>query len=183
MPVTYVTSTRTDAEVAAVSQLCAKYNIGVIECTHWEHGGAGAEALAHKVVDMIDNAGPSRFRLTYPDDMTLWDKVRTVAQNVYGAQGIIADKSVRTAFDEASANGFGHYPVCIAKTQYSFSSDPNLKGEGISHVLPIRQLRISGGSEFAVAICGDIMTMPGLPRVPAAEAINLDDDGNVVGLF
>jgi formate--tetrahydrofolate ligase len=173
----------TDAEVAAVNQLCAKYNIGVIECTHWEHGGAGAEALAHKVVDLIENAGPSKFRLTYPDDMGLWDKVRTVAQNIYGAQGIIADKSVRKAFEEAEADGFGRYPVCIAKTQYSFSSDPNLKGAGISHVLPIRQLRISGGPEFVVALCGDIMTMPGLPRVPAAEAIDLDDDGNVVGLF
>jgi len=175
--------TDTDAEVAAVKQLCAEYDIEVIECTHWEHGGGGAEKLAHKVVDMLETAGPSKFRLTYPDDMGLWDKVRTVAQNIYGAQGIIADKAVRNTFKDAEANGFGHYPVCIAKTQYSFSSDPNLKGAGISHVLPIRELRISGGSEFAVAICGDIMTMPGLPRVPAAEAIDLDKDGNIIGLF
>lgn len=175
--------TDTEAEVNAVKQLCAKYNVGVIGCSHWEHGGAGAEDLAHKVVEMIDKAGPSKFRLTYPDDMSLWDKARTVAQNVYGAQGIIADKSVRTQFDDAEKNGFGKYPVCIAKTQYSFSSDPHLKDPKASHVLPIRQLRISGGSEFAVAICGDIMTMPGLPRVPAAEAIDLDEDGNVVGLF
>ena len=173
----------TNAEVAAVNQLCAENNAEVVECTHWEHGGAGAEALAHKVVDLIDNAGPSKFRLTYPDKMGLWNKVRTVAQNVYGAQGIMGDKSVRKAFEAAEANGFGKYPVCIAKTQYSFSSDPNLKGTGTSHVLPIRQLRISGGAEFVVALCGDIMTMPGLPRVPAAEAIDLDENSNIVGLF
>ena len=173
----------TNAEVAAVNQLCAENNAEIVECTHWEHGGAGAETLAHKVVDLIDNAGPSKFRLTYPDKMGLWNKVRTVAQNVYGAEGIMADKSVRKAFEAAEANGFGKYPVCIAKTQYSFSSDPNLKGTGTAHVLPIRQLRISGGAEFVVALCGDIMTMPGLPRVPAAEAIDLDENSNIVGLF
>ena len=173
----------TDAEIAAVKQLCAEYNIDVITCTHWETGSAGTEKLAHKVVDMIDKAGTPKLKFTYSDDLNLWDKVRAVAQNIYGAQGIIADKAVRNTFTAAEANGFGSYPVCIAKTQYSFSSDPHLKGEGISHVLPIRELRVSGGSEFVVAICGDIMTMPGLPRVPAAEDIDIDDENNIIGLF
>jgi formate--tetrahydrofolate ligase len=174
----------TQAEVDMVKQICAEHSVDVIDCTHWEHGGAGTEDLANYIIDLLDkNDGKSEFRFTYDDDMKLWDKARAVAQNIYGAQGIIADKKVRNAFEDAENNGFGRYPICIAKTQYSFSSDPLMKDPNAHHVLPIRELRISGGSEFAVAICGDIMTMPGLPRVPAANSIDLDDDGNVVGLF
>jgi formate--tetrahydrofolate ligase len=115
--------------------------------------------------------------------MPLWDKVRTVAQEIYGADDIIADKKVRTQFKDLQDGGFGHFPVCIAKTQYSFSTDPNLKGAPSGHVVPVREVRISAGAEFLVVVCGDIMTMPGLPRKPAANSINVDDSGNIVGLF
>ena len=176
--------TDTDAEVEIVKQICAEKEIVVIDCTHWEHGGAGAEDLAHHVVQMLDDDdGQSRLQMTYADDLTLWDKTRAVAQHIYHAEGIIADKKVRNDFKLAEANGFGGYPVCIAKTQYSFSSDPNLKGAPSNHVLPIREIRVSGGSEFVVVICGDVMTMPGLPRHPAANDIDLNEAGEVVGLF
>ena len=119
----------------------------------------------------------------YPDEMPLWDKVRTIAQSLYGAQGIIADKKIRDQFAELQKAGFGHYPVCMAKTQYSFSTDPNLKGAPSNHVVPIRELRLSAGAEFLVVICGEIMTMPGLPKVPAANSIFLNQKGEVEGLF
>ncbi|MDY0882976.1 formate--tetrahydrofolate ligase [Dongia soli] len=171
----------TDAELAAVRQLCAELGSEAIECNHWAHGSAGIEELANTVVKLADKG--SDFKPLYPDDMPLWDKVRTIAQNLYGAQGIIADKAVRDRFAEFEKAGFGHYPVCMAKTQYSFSTDPNLKGAPANHVVPVREIRLSAGAEFVVVICGEIMTMPGLPRVPSANHIRLNDKLEVEGLF
>src|SRR5260221_7227502 len=171
----------TDAELDAVRQLCAELGSEAIECNHWGQGSAGIEQLAHAVVKLTDQ--PSSFKPLYPDEMPLWDKVRTIAQNLYGAQGIIADKAIRDRFAEFEKAGFGHYPVCMAKTQYSFSTDPNLKGAPSNHVVPIRELKLSAGAEFLVVICGEIMTMPGLPKVPAANSIFLNQKGEVEGLF
>ncbi len=174
-------SADTDAELAAVKQLCAELETEAFECNHWSSGGAGIEDLAKAVVKLCEK--PNNFAPLYPDTMPLWDKVRTIAQNLYGAQGIIADKAVRDRFAEFEKAGFGHYPVCIAKTQYSFSTDPNLKGAPSNHVVPIRELRLSAGAEFIVVVCGEIMTMPGLPRVPSANHIKLNEKGEIEGLF
>jgi formate--tetrahydrofolate ligase len=171
----------TDGELDAVKQACAELSAEAIECTHWANGSAGTEELAKAVVKLAEKG--SQFRYLYPDDMPLWEKVRTIAQRLYGAQGIIADKKIRDQFAELQKAGFGHYPICIAKTQYSFSTDPNLKGAPSNHVVPVREVRLSAGAEFLVVICGEIMTMPGLPKVPAANHIGLDADLNVVGLF
>jgi formate--tetrahydrofolate ligase len=171
----------TDAELAAIRQLCAELGTEAFECNHWAEGGAGTEKLAHAVVALCEK--PNNFAPLYPDEMPLWDKVRTIAQNLYGAQGIIADKVVRDRFAEFEKMGFGKYPVCMAKTQYSFSTDPNLKGAPSNHVVPIREIRLSAGAEFIVVICGEIMTMPGLPRVPSANHIKLNERGEVEGLF
>jgi formate--tetrahydrofolate ligase len=174
-------SADTDAELDAVRQLCAELGSEAIECNHWALGSEGTEKLAHAVVKLADTS--SSFKPLYPDEMPLWDKVRTIAQNLYGAQGIIADKAVRDRFAEFEKMGFGHYPVCMAKTQYSFSTDPNLKGAPSNHVVPIREIRLSAGAEFIVVVCGEIMTMPGLPRVPSANHIRLNDKLEVEGLF
>jgi formate--tetrahydrofolate ligase len=175
-------SADTEAERNLVIERCKALGAEAVESDHWASGGEGAEDLARKVVETIDNK-PSNFKPIYADDMPLWDKVRTVAQEIYGADDIIADKKVRTQFKDLQDGGFGHFPVCIAKTQYSFSTDPNLKGAPSGHVVPVREVRISAGAEFLVVVCGDIMTMPGLPRKPAANSINVDDSGNIVGLF
>src|SRR5436309_2861448 len=171
----------TDAELRAVEQICAELGVLAVVCTHWADGSKGTEKLARHVVELAEN-GRSNFRTLYPDDLPLWEKVRTIAQRLYHAQGIIADQKVRDQFKELQKN-YGHYPVCIAKTQYSFSTDPNLKGAPSNHVVPIREVRLSNGAEFVVVICGEIMTMPGLPRVPSANNIRLDEKGQVVGLF
>ncbi|TNE35589.1 MAG: formate--tetrahydrofolate ligase [Alphaproteobacteria bacterium] len=175
-------SADTEEEINQVRQICAELGVDALLSDHWGNGGAGAEELARAVVALVDK-GKSNFAPLYNDALPLWDKVRTVAQTLYGAQGIIADKKVRDQFKELQDAGFGHYPVCIAKTQYSFSTDPNLKGAPSNHVVPIREVRISGGAEFVVAVCGNIMTMPGLPRVPAANAIDVNEEGRIVGLF
>jgi formate--tetrahydrofolate ligase len=175
-------SADTDNELAAVKQACAELGVEAIECTHWANGSAGTEELAKAVVKLAES-GKANFHPLYPDDMPLWDKVRTIAQNLYGAQGIIADKKIRDQFAEFQKAGYGHYPVCMAKTQYSFSTDPNLKGAPSNHVVPIRELKLSAGAEFLVVICGEVMTMPGLPKVPAANSIFLNDRGEVQGLF
>jgi len=175
-------SADSEAERALVLARCAVLGAPAVEADHWATGGAGAENLANKVVDTIANT-PSKFKPLYADDVPLWDKVRTVAQEVYGADDITADKKVRTQFKDLQDGGFGHFPVCIAKTQYSFSTDPNLKGAPSGHVVPVREVRVSAGAEFLVVVCGDIMTMPGLPRTPAANSINVDDSGNIIGLF
>ncbi len=174
-------SADTEAEMDALKQACAELGVEVVGCTHWADGGAGTELLAKKVTEIAEKE--SGFRYLYADDMPLWDKVRTIAQSLYGAQGIIADKKVRDQFAELQKSGFGHYPVCMAKTQYSFSTDPNLKGAVSNHVVPVRELRLSAGAEFLVVVCGEIMTMPGLPRVPAANNIFVNSHGQVEGLF
>lgn len=175
-------SADSQTEIRALMQACAELEVEAVMADHWAAGGAGATELAQAVVKTIDTQ-PSDFRLLYDDNLPLWDKVRTVAQNVYGAQGIIADKRVRAQFRDLQDSGFGHFPVCIAKTQYSFSTDPNLKGAPSNHVVPIREVRLAGGAEFLVVVCGDIMTMPGLPRTPAADSIDVDSAGQVTGLF
>jgi formate--tetrahydrofolate ligase len=175
-------SADTDAELAAVRQACAELHVEAIECTHWADGGAGTEKLAHAVVKLAES-GASKYAPLYPDDMPLWEKVRTIAQRLYGAQGIIADKKIRDQFAEMQKASFGNYPICMAKTQYSFSTDPNLKGAPSNHVVPIREIKVSAGAEFLVVICGEIMTMPGLPKVPAANNIFVNKEGQVEGLF
>ncbi len=172
----------TDAELEAVRRYCAEFGVEAFECNHWASGGAGITDMATRVAELAES-GTSQFRTLYADDMSLWDKTRTIARNIYGADDIIADQKVRNQFRDLQAQGFGHFPVCIAKTQYSFSTDPNLKGAPTNHVVPVREVRLSAGAEFLVVICGEIMTMPGLPRVPAAEAIHIDAEGRVEGLF
>jgi formate--tetrahydrofolate ligase len=178
-------SSDTAAEHALVRDYCRdEFGIEAIACSHWADGSAGTEALAEHVVAMLDAPRTGeRFRPLYPDEMPLWDKVRTIATEIYGAADVVADKRVRDQFQEFQDGGFGHFPICVAKTQYSFSTDPNLKGAPSGHVVPIREIRLSGGAEFLVVICGEIMTMPGLPRVPAAHSIRLDENGLIQGLF
>ena len=143
---------------------------------------AGTEALAHEVVELVEG-GHANFAPLYPDEMPLWEKVKTVATRLYRADDIIADQKIRDQINKLQESGYGHFPVCIAKTQYSFSTDPNLKGAPDNHVMAIREVRLSAGAGFIVVVCGDIMTMPGLPRVPAANNIDIDANGEVVGLF
>jgi formate--tetrahydrofolate ligase len=179
--------TDTDAEHQLVQQACREtLGIEAIISRHWAEGSAGAQQLAAKVVEIASR--PKRresdgFRVLYPDDMPLWDKVRTIATEIYGASDIIADKKIRDRFRELQTSGFGHFPVCIAKTQYSFSTDPDLRGAPSGHVVPIREVRLAAGAGFIVVICGDIMTMPGLPKSPAAERIHIDASGLTEGLF
>ena len=176
-----------EAEHELVRQACRDtLGVDAIVCRHWAEGSRGAEELARAVTGLA--ARPARresdgFRVLYPDDLPLWDKVRTVATEIYGASDIIADKKVRDRFRELQSEGFGHFPVCIAKTQYSFSTDPDLRGAPSGHVVPIREVRLAAGAGFIVVICGDIMTMPGLPKSPAAERIHIDESGQTAGLF
>ncbi|MCH9020522.1 MAG: formate--tetrahydrofolate ligase [Proteobacteria bacterium] len=172
----------TEAEVALIAERCAALGVTAVEADHWARGGEGALDLADAVVRTIDQT-PSDFKLLYPDEMPLWDKIRTVAQSVYGADEVVAEKRVRDQIEQLQNAGFGHFPVCMAKTQYSLSADPTLKGAPIDFAVPIREVRVLGGAEFVVAVCGNVMTMPGLPRVPAANAISVDDDGRITGLF
>jgi len=174
--------TDTDAEIAAVVAAVADLGTDVVECTHWSDGGAGTEALAHKVVEIADG-GTSSFKPIYPDEMGLFDKINVVALEVYRASEAVATKSIQDQLTRWEDEGYGHLPVCMAKTQYSFSTDPERKGAPSGHIVPVREVRLSAGAEFVVAICGDVMTMPGLPRVPAANSIRLGEGGVVVGLF
>jgi formate--tetrahydrofolate ligase len=175
-------SADTDAEVAAIRSGVDGLGVEVIDCTHWADGSKGTEELAEHVAKMADGC-TSQFVPLYDDAMPLWDKVKTVATKLYGADDIIADKKVRDQFDELQNTGYGHLPVCMAKTQYSFSTDPELKGAPSGHVVPVREVRLSAGAGFIVVVCGEIMTMPGLPRVPAANSISLNNDGMIEGLF
>ncbi len=170
-----------DAELDLVRKFCAQFGVEAVECTHWSDGGAGTEALAREVVRVADRG--AHFMPLYDDAMSLWDKVRTIARRIYGADDVIADKKVRAQFEAYEEDGFGHLPVCIAKTQYSFSTDPELRGAPSGHVVPIREVRLSAGAGFVVVICGEIMTMPGLPRVPAATRIRIGASGYTEGLF
>jgi formate--tetrahydrofolate ligase len=172
----------TDAEVAAVNEFCQQFGVRAIECTHWADGGKGATELAEHVVELCD-AGTAQFRTLYNDDMSLWEKTATIAREMYGADDIIADKKVREQFVKYEEEGYGKYPICMAKTQYSFSTDPNLLGAPTGHVVPIREIRLAAGAELVVVVCGAIMTMPGLPRLPAANAIRVNDEGRIEGLF
>src|SRR3546814_682169 len=172
----------TEAEVEAVSEFCVQFGVEAHVCSHWADGGAGTESLAHKVAMLADH-GDAQFRPLYRDEKPLWEKVRTIARTLYGADDVIADKAIRDRFAQYQADGYGHFPVCMAKTQYSFSTDPRLKGAPTDHVVPIREVRLAGGAEFLVVICGEVMTMPGLPRTPAANAMTVDAEGRIDGLF
>jgi formate--tetrahydrofolate ligase len=175
-------SADTEAESAMLRSLCAGLEVECVSSDHWANGGPGAADLAKAVVKTIDTT-PSRFKPLYPDDMPLWTKAQTVAREIYAADDIIGDQKVRDRFKELQEQGYGNLPVCIAKTQYSFSTDPEMKGAPKHHVVPIREVRLSAGAEFVVVICGDIMTMPGLPKVPSATKIDIGPDGKIVGLF
>ena len=175
-------SADTEAEVSLLRELCAKLEVDCLLADHWASGGAGAAEVAKTVVRLIEK-GNAGFKFLYPDEMPLWDKVKTIAQQIYGASDITGDQAIRNRFKELQAEGFGHLPVCIAKTQYSFTTDAALKGAPSNHVVPVREARLSAGAEFVVAICGDIMTMPGLPKVPAANNISVDPQGRITGLF
>ena len=172
----------TDAEIAAVKAYVAGQGAEAILCKHWALGSAGIEELAHKVVQMAES-GAANFAPLYPDDMPLFQKLETIAKRIYHADEVIADKSIRDQLKTWEAAGYGHLPICVAKTQYSFTTDPTVRGAPTGHSVPVREVRLSAGAGFIVAICGEIMTMPGLPKVPSAEVIRLNDEGNVEGLF
>ncbi len=171
----------TDAELEAVRATAEQQGAKAILCAHWADGGAGAEDLARHVVELADS-GVADFKPIYEDSLPLWDKVERIATRLYGASGITADDAIRKRFDELQGP-YAHFPVCMAKTQYSFSTDPNLKGAPTDFTVPVRELRISAGAEFLVVVTGAIMTMPGLPRVPAANSIHLNEQGQIEGLF
>ena len=172
----------TDAEIALIQEIAVANGVKAVECTHWSDGGAGTEQLAHEVVALVDS-GHANFAPLYPDELPIWDKIKTIATRLYRADDIIADQKIRDQIRNLQESGYGHFPVCIAKTQYSFSTDPNRKGAPSNHVVAIREVRLSAGAGFIVVVCGDIMTMPGLPRIPAANSIDMDENGEVVGLF
>jgi formate--tetrahydrofolate ligase len=175
-------SNDTERELGRLKELCVAAGAEAVVADHWARGGEGAVDLARAVVALAES-GKAEFRLLYPDEMPLWDKVRTIAQRLYGASDIEADKSVRDRFAALQEEGFGHLPVCVAKTQYSFTTDPNIKGAPSDHVLTVREVRLSAGAEFVVPVCGEIMTMPGLSRAPAANNIEVAEDGRITGLF
>jgi formate--tetrahydrofolate ligase len=172
----------TDAEVDAVKEYCKTHGVEAFKCTHWAEGSKGTLALAKHVAELAEK-DMAQFKPIYDDALPLWEKVKTIAREIYRADDIVADKSVRDQLKAWEGAGYGKFPICMAKTQYSFSTDPNLKGAPINHVVPIREVRLSAGAEFIVVICGDIMTMPGLPKVPSAEVIGLDSAGRIEGLF
>ncbi len=176
----YVTDTA--EEHKQIINFCKNVGVQCKISSHWEKGGEGAADLAKEVAKIADS-NSAEFKTLYPDDMSLWDKTEHIAKNIYGAAEIIADKKVRNQFLKLEKDGFGDYPVCMAKTQYSFSTDPLLMGAPKGHEVPIREVRLSAGAEFIVVVCGEIMTMPGLPRVPSAEAIGLDENKEIKGLF
>jgi len=175
-------ATDTMAEIAAVEAIAERAGVRTFACTHWADGSKGIEALARHVAGMCDIGRPG-FKPLYPDEMPLWEKVETIATQLYGAGKVTADHGVRNQLEEMQEAGYGHLPVCVAKTQYSFSSDPTLRGAPTGHTLEVREVILSAGAEFVVVVCGDIMRMPGLPRAPSAEQIRLDDRGLIEGLF
>jgi formate--tetrahydrofolate ligase len=171
----------TAAEIALLKASAESLGAKVIEARHWAQGGKGATELAHEVVSLCEK--PNQFKFVYEDKETLLEKVTAIATKIYGASGVKADAKIMAQISKLQADGYGHYPVCIAKTQYSFSTDPTLKGAPSGHVLNIREVRLAAGAEFIVMVCGDVMTMPGLPKEPAAHAIDVADDGRIIGLF
>jgi formate--tetrahydrofolate ligase len=170
----------TDAEHKLLAELCETVGAKVILCSHWADGGAGTEALAHEVVRMCER--PNTFKFLYEDDTTLWNKVNTIAKEIYRASEVTADPAVRKQFDEYQER-YGHFPICMAKTQNSFSTDASKIGAPVNHTVHIREVRLAAGAEFIVAVCGEIMIMPGLPKVPSAEKIFVNDKGQIEGLF
>ena len=172
----------TDLEFKAIKEYCAELNVEAILCKHWAEGSSGVSDLAKKVVQIAES-GSAQFRTLYDDSVSLWEKTNTIAKSIYGAQEIIADKSVREQFKQLQESGYGKFPICMAKTQYSFSTDPSLKGAPTGHVVPIKEIRLSAGAEFLVVVAGEIMTMPGLPKVPAANSIQLNNQNQIEGLF
>jgi formate--tetrahydrofolate ligase len=174
--------TDTDAELKAVQDFVAGLGAEAIVCTHWADGSAGTEALARKVVELVEG-GSAAFSPLYPSEMGLFEKIETIAKRIYRAERVQADGKLKAQLKEWEAAGFGHLPVCMAKTQYSFSTDPNMRGAPTGFAIPVREVRLAAGAGFIVAICGEIMTMPGLPKVPSAESIHLDDKGLIQGLF
>ena len=170
-----------EKELSAISDCCDSLNVKSFNCTHWSNGGAGTEDLAKHILEITEQNAP-KIKHLYPDEMKLWDKMKKIAQEIYGASDIIADQKIIMQFDDLDEK-YGHYPICVAKTQYSFSTDPNLRGAPKDHVVPIREVRLAAGAEFLVVVCDKIMTMPGLPRVPAANAIHLNKNGDIEGLF
>jgi formate--tetrahydrofolate ligase len=172
----------TEAEIAAVSDYVRQHGSEAFVCRHWAEGSAGIEPLARRVATLAE-AGASQFDPLYPDEMPLLEKIETIARRIYRAEGVAADVRIQKQLLEWEAAGYGHLPICMAKTQYSFSTDPNLRGAPTGFTLPVREVRLAAGAGFIVAICGEIMTMPGLPQRPAAEAIRLDDAGLIEGLF
>ena len=175
-------TTDTDAEFQLVQKYCAELGVKAILCTHWENGSKGSVELARKVVE-LSQSDTQQFRYLYEDTNSLWEKVSTIAKSIYGASEIVADKTVRDQFRLYEADGYGKFPICMAKTQYSFSTDPNLKGAPSGHVVSIREIRLAAGAEFIVVVTGEIMTMPGLPRSPSANFIKLNSNNEIEGLF
>jgi formate--tetrahydrofolate ligase len=175
-------TTDTESEFQLVKKYCAELGVEAILCTHWANGSKGTSDLARKVVELSES-GAQQFRHLYEDSIPLWEKVNTIAKSIYGASEIVADKIVRDQFKAFESAGYGNFPICMAKTQYSFSTDPNLKGAPSGHVVQIREIRLSAGAEFIVVVTGEIMTMPGLPKSPSAYSINLNERGQVEGLF
>jgi formate--tetrahydrofolate ligase len=172
----------TDAELALLKSKMDAQGVPVVVAHHWAQGSAGAVDLAHAVVKLAES-GTAKMRFVYEDSASLWDKMKTIATQVYGAADIAADAKVRARIDALQKDGYGHYPVCVAKTQYSFSTDPSLRAAPSGHVVTVREVRLAAGGEFIVMVCGDIMTMPGLPREPASLRIDIDDAGKISGLF
>jgi len=172
----------TEAELALLARKLAHHAVPLVVARHWADGGRGAEELARVVVRLVETT-PADMRFVYDDEATLWQKAEAVAKKIYGAAEVTADTKVRTQLRQLQDHGYGHYPVCIAKTQYSFSTDPQLRGAPSGHVLNIREARLAAGAEFVVLVCGDILSMPGLPERPSSIAIDVDDDGRIVGLF
>ncbi|MGH7061350.1 MAG: formate--tetrahydrofolate ligase, partial [Stellaceae bacterium] len=175
-------SADTPREHERLKELCAAEGVKAVIADHWAQGGEGAIELAREVVDLAES-GKAKLNFLYPDEMPLIDKIRTIAQRLYGAADIEAGKAVQDQLAQFQDQGYGHFPVCIAKTQLSFSTDPSLKGAPSGHTVGVREVRLSAGAEFVVAICGEIMTMPGLPRVPSANNIEVDAAGKITGLF
>src|SRR5712691_3646334 len=175
-------SADTEAEHSRLKELCAGMGVEAVIADHWAYGSEGAAPLAETVVKIVER-GAAKFQFLYPDEMPLRDKIKTIAQKIYRARDIACDAAIENRLAELQKGGFGHFPVCIAKTQYSFTTDANAKGAPDDHVLAVREIRLSAGAEFIVAVCGEIMTMPGLPRVPAANSIDLTEDGRITGLF
>ena len=175
-------TTDTDKEFEEITRFCVDLGVDVVLSTHWKDGSEGIKDLANKVVDICQRSN-EKFNFLYEDSMSLWDKVNSIAKNIYGASEIVADKNIRDQFKSFEEAGFGKFPICMAKTQYSFSTDPNLKGAPEGHVVAIKEIRLAAGAEFLVVEAGEIMTMPGLPKIPAANSIRLNKENDILGLF